>query len=39
MRGVVQRVQQGRVWVNDKIVGKIEKGLVIFLAITSSDTE
>ncbi len=39
MRGVVQRVQQGCVWVEDKIVGKIEKGLVIFLAITSSDTE
>ncbi|HHW36729.1 MAG TPA: D-tyrosyl-tRNA(Tyr) deacylase [Bacillales bacterium] len=38
MRVVVQRSKQANVQVNGEIVGKIEKGLVLLVGITHSDT-
>ncbi|MBO5478966.1 MAG: D-tyrosyl-tRNA(Tyr) deacylase [Clostridia bacterium] len=39
MKTVIQRVTSANVAVNNKIVGKIEKGLVILLGISDEDTE
>lgn len=39
MRAVVQRVNQAYVEVEGKVVGKINKGLVIFLGVGQGDTE
>lgn len=39
MRAVIQRVFQAHVSVNDEIIGQIEKGLVVLLAIHITDTE
>ena len=39
MRAVVQRVSNGSVSIDGKIVGKIGKGLVILLGIRNGDTE
>jgi D-tyrosyl-tRNA(Tyr) deacylase len=39
MRALVQRVSKGSVYVDGKIVGAIEQGLVILLGIRSGDTE
>jgi len=39
MRILVQRSLNSSVSVNKKIVGKIEKGLVLFVGFTNSDTE
>ncbi len=39
MRAVVQRVTNGRVSVDGKIVGAIGKGLVVFLGIRNGDTD
>src|SRR5262244_1147419 len=39
MRAVVQRVSQASVTVDDKIVGEIEKGLVVLLGIARDDTK
>lgn len=39
MRAVVQRVSSASVTVDDQVVGKIEKGFVVLLGITGSDTE
>lgn len=39
MRALVQRVTKGSVAVEGKIVGAIEKGLVILLGIRTGDTE
>lgn len=39
MRAVVQRVKNARVDVDDKIVGKIGPGLLIFLGVGKNDSE
>lgn len=39
MRAVVQRVRQAAVTVDDQIVGAIAQGLVVFIAVTHTDTE
>jgi len=39
MRAVVQRVKKGSVSIDGKIVGAINKGLVILLGVRSGDTE
>ena len=39
MRAVVQRVSQGSVTVEDKIVGAIELGVVVLVGVTHGDTE
>jgi len=38
MRAVVQRVRQARVTVDDRVVGEIERGLVILLGVAHDDT-
>lgn len=38
MKVVVQRSKQANVQVNGEIVGKIDKGLVLLVGITHSDT-
>ncbi len=39
MRAVIQRVNQASVEVDQQIVGKIQKGVVILLAVTHEDNE
>ena len=39
MRAVIQRVKNAEVKINDKIVGKIGRGLLVLLAIHRDDTE
>ncbi len=39
MRAVVQRVKKGSVEIEEKEIGKIEKGLVILLGVGQNDTE
>jgi len=39
MRAVVQRVRQGQVRVDNKVVAKIGLGLVVLLGISPTDTE
>ena len=39
MRVLIQRVLQGSVEVDDTIVGEIDKGLVVMVGVTSTDTE
>ncbi len=39
MRAVVQRVERAKVEVEQKIVGEIEKGLLIFLGVENDDTD
>ncbi len=39
MRAVVQRVREAKVSVNGKIVGEIEKGLLVFLGVGRGDSE
>jgi len=39
MRAVIQRVKNSRVKVKNKIVGQVEEGLLIFLAIHEDDEE
>ena len=39
MKLVVQRVKSAKVEVDEKIVGKIDKGFLVLLGITSTDTE
>jgi D-tyrosyl-tRNA(Tyr) deacylase len=39
MRAVVQRVSQGSVTVEDKIVGAIKLGVVVLVGVTHGDTE
>lgn len=39
MRAVVQRVSRASVSVNNKIIGSIDKGLVILLGVSGDDTE
>lgn len=39
MRAVVQRVKEARVEIGGRVVGEIEKGLLIFLGIGEEDTE
>ena len=39
MRVVVQRVKKGSVEIEEKEIGKIEKGLVILLGVGQNDTE
>lgn len=39
MRVIIQRVKSSRVEINGKIVGKIEHGLNLLVAIANSDTE
>jgi D-tyrosyl-tRNA(Tyr) deacylase len=38
MRMVVQRVRDARVEVEDRVVGSIERGLLVFLGVARSDT-
>jgi len=39
MRAVIQRVTHSSVSVSDKIIGKIKKGLLVFLGVKKNDTE
>jgi D-tyrosyl-tRNA(Tyr) deacylase len=39
MRVLVQRVSKARVVVSGEVVGAIERGLLVFVGITASDTE
>ncbi|OPJ63587.1 D-aminoacyl-tRNA deacylase [Clostridium oryzae] len=39
MRAVVQRVKSANVTVNDEVIGKIEKGFMVLLGISKTDTE
>ena len=39
MRALIQRVSKAHVSVEQRIVGRIDKGLVIFLAVRTGDTE
>lgn len=39
MKLLVQRVKQAEVKVDDKIIGKIDKGCLVFVGITHNDTE
>lgn len=39
MRALIQRVARARVLVAGEVVGAIERGLLIFLGVTSTDTE
>jgi len=39
MKALVQRVSQASVSVNDKIVGKIGPGLVVFLGVAQGDSK
>ena len=39
MKLLVQRVSNASVEVNEKIIGKIDKGFLVFLGITHTDTE
>ena len=39
MRAVVQRVKEASVTVDNKTVGAIDKGLVVFLGVEDGDTE
>ena len=39
MIALIQRVTSANVTVNDKVIGEIEKGLLVFLAIEPEDTE
>jgi D-tyrosyl-tRNA(Tyr) deacylase len=38
MRAVVQRVLQSRVEVNGRVIGQIDKGLLVYLSIATTDT-
>jgi D-tyrosyl-tRNA(Tyr) deacylase len=39
MRAVIQRVTRARVTVNGEVAGRINRGLVVLLAVGSADTE
>lgn len=39
MRAVVQRVKDAKVFVDDKIVGEIENGLLVYLCVCKDDTD
>lgn len=39
MRAVIQRVSKASVSVDSKVIGKINKGFLVFLGITHSDTK
>ena len=39
MKLLIQRVKEANVKVNEKIVGKIDKGLLVFVGVTHLDTE
>ncbi len=39
MRAVIQRVSEASVTVDGQIIGQIQKGIVILLGVTSTDTE
>ena len=39
MRAVIQRVQQAQVTVEGKQIGKIDKGLLVYLGVGKGDTE
>lgn len=38
MRAVIQRVSRARVTVNQSVTGEIQRGLLVFLGVESSDT-
>ena len=39
MKVVIQRVKEAKVEVENKVVGKIKKGFLVFLGITHTDTK
>ena len=39
MRFLIQRVNQAKVTVEEKVTGEIQKGFVVFLGISENDTQ
>jgi len=39
MKAVIQRVKKGQVSIDNKVVGRIGRGFLVFLGITEGDTE
>lgn len=39
MRAVIQRVSKAKVQVNNEVLGRIEKGLLVYLSVAENDTE
>lgn len=39
MRAVVQRISNGKVEVNEKVTGQIDRGLLVYLGVSSEDDE
>ena len=39
MKVVIQRVKEAKVEVENKVVGKIKKGFLVFLGVTHTDTK
>ena len=39
MRFVIQRVQHANVNVNGEFIGQIDKGLLVFIGVTHTDTK
>lgn len=39
MKAIIQRAKQAQVSVNDEIIGKIDRGLVVLLGVTHEDTD
>ena len=39
MKAVVQRVKKSELWIDEKIYSKIEKGFLVLLGVTETDTE
>lgn len=38
MKAIIQRVKKAKVFINDKVIGEIGKGMVVFLGVRKGDT-